>query len=128
MHVSWNLCGPVVHIPREVDPGVIIVIEDAFIRKFLHCALERAGFRAVEMEALAAADFVRSGGAPVKALITNKPEVCVQWASGIPLVYTTSCPGPDAMQGFTRGRVLQKPFHAHQLLDALNEVGSAVVR
>jgi hypothetical protein len=115
-------------MPREVDPGVILVIEDAFIRKFLSCALARAGFLPVEMEVPAAADFVRSGGVPVKALITNKPEVCVEWASGIPLVYTTSCPDPDAMRGFTRGRVLQKPFHAHQLLDALNEVGSAVVR
>jgi hypothetical protein len=111
----------------EVDPGVIIVIEDLFIRKFLRCALARVGFRTVEMDAPAARDFVRDG-AHVKALITNKPEVCVDWASEIPLVYTTSCPDPDAMRGFTRGLVLQKPFHAHQLVEALEGVGSIVVR
>jgi len=114
-------------MPREVSPGVVLIIEDAFIRKFLRCALARAGFRPLELEAPVAADFLRSGGAPVKALITNKPQACVEWASQIPLVYTTSCPDPDATRGFTRIRVLQKPFDAHQLLEAVNEVGSAVV-
>jgi len=112
----------------EVDSGIVIVIEDVFIRKFLRCALARAGFSPVEMDVLAAADFVRSGGAHVKALITNKPAACVAWASAIPLVYTTSCPDPAAMRGFRRGRILQKPFHAQQLLEALQAVGSVVVR
>jgi hypothetical protein len=112
----------------EIDHGVVIVIEDAFIRKFLRCALARAGFCSVEMETHAAAEFVRSGAAYVKALITNKPEACVDWASQIPLVYTTSCPDSIAMRGFTRARVLQKPFHAQQLVEALEDVASAVVR
>ena len=110
------------------DPGVILVVEDPFIRKFLRCALTRAGFTSVELEVEAAREFVRSGESPVKALITNQPAAFHEFAHHIHLVYTTSCPDPEALRDFDHARILQKPFHAGQLLEALQEWPASVIR
>jgi hypothetical protein len=111
----------------ELDSGVVVIVEDPFIRKFLRSVLNRAGQPAIEVEGQAGVDLVRSGELPIKALITNTPELFRTVAGQCPLIYTTSCPDPEATLGFAHCRVLQKPFHAGQLLAALHEVSGVVI-
>lgn len=112
----------------QLNSGVILITEDAWICKFLCTALARAGYRTVELDAPRAVNLIHKGELPVRALITNTPAAFRAVAGQIPLVYTTSCPDPEATQGFGQCLVLQKPFHAGQLLQALDEVSDLVIR
>jgi hypothetical protein len=111
----------------QPDSDVIVIVEDPWIRKFLSKALDRAGYRAVELAASDAAERLRSGELHVKALITNTPSAFRPVAGQFPLIYTTSCPDPKETEGFRQCCVLQKPFHAGQLMDALHEVCDVVI-
>lgn len=111
----------------QPDSGVVLIVEDPWICKFLGSVLARAGHRTVEADAQHGVDLVRSGEVNVKALITNTPAAFRAVAEKVPLVYTTSCPDPEATQGFRQCRVLQKPFHAGQLLEALHQVNDGLL-
>jgi len=110
----------------QLDSGLVVIVEDSFIRAFMRTVLTRAGHRAAEVDPRDVANLI-SSGQHVKALITNTPAAFRSVAASIPLVYTTSCPDPEATDGFEHCRVLQKPFHAGQLLDALEEVSAPVL-
>lgn len=92
----------------------------------MRTVLTRAGHRTAEVDVREGMNLL-SSGEHIKALITNTPAAFRSIAASIPLVYTTSCPDPEATQGFQHCRVLQKPFHAGQLLDALKEVSVPVL-
>jgi hypothetical protein len=111
----------------QEDSGLVVIVEDPFIRSFLRTLLTRAGHRTVELSPQQGVDLVGSGKVHVKALITNTPELFRSVAGELPLIYTTSNPDPDATQGFAQCHVLRKPFQAGQLLDALNEVSATVI-
>jgi len=109
------------------NSGVVVIVEDPFICKFLSAVLARAGCRAVEAAPQDGFKLICSGEFPVKALITNTPQIFQAFAGQFPVIYTTSCPDPEATRGFPQCRILQKPFHAGQVLEALNEVGDLVI-
>ncbi|MDR3701185.1 MAG: hypothetical protein P4L56_16175 [Candidatus Sulfopaludibacter sp.] len=109
-----------------LDSGLVVIVEDSFIRAFMRTVLTRAGHRTAEVDVREGMNLL-SSGEHIKALITNTPAAFRSIAASIPLVYTTSCPDPEATQGFQHCRVLQKPFHAGQLLDALKEVSVPVL-
>ncbi|HWD00244.1 MAG TPA: hypothetical protein VG456_25975 [Candidatus Sulfopaludibacter sp.] len=106
-----------------VDTGVIVIVEDPFIRRYLRSILTRAGLRTMEAEECAAVDLVRSGEVRVAVLITNDPRAFREFAADCALIYTSSSPESTMVEGFERCRILQKPFHADELLKALREVG-----
>jgi len=110
----------------ELDRSVVVIVEDPFIRKLLRSVLTRAGHRTVEVGVQQGIELLRGGEVHIKAVITNSPEAFRSYAADFPLIYTTSSPDPEALKGFRRCRVLQKPFDGTQLLQALNEVGDAV--
>jgi hypothetical protein len=110
-----------------MESGVVLIVEDRFICTYLRSVLTRAGYRAVEAEHRTAVSLIHSGEVPVKAIITNAPETLQAEASRLPLIYTTSCPNPDATEGYRCYRILRKPFQPADLLDALREVCAAVV-
>jgi len=111
----------------EVDAGLVVIVEDPFIRRFLRSVLTRAGHRSVELGPQQGVELVRAGEVHIKAVITNCPETFRCCGAEFPLIYTTSCPDPEVLKGFPRCRVLQKPFDGSQLLQALNEVGDRVI-
>jgi len=112
----------------QQDPGLIVIIEDPFIRNFLRTVLKRAGHNTVAVGAQEGLDLVSSGKSRITAVITNTPKLFRAVAGRFPLIYTTSCPDPEEMRGFENCCcVLQKPFQPGQLLEALNEVSAAVI-
>jgi len=106
----------------ESVAGVIVIVEDPFITKFLHSALSRAGESAISLSPKSAMEFMDAAKTPVRALITNTPQMFRPHAGQFPLIYTSSCPVPEAVDGFPVNRTVRKPFHAAQVLDAIHEV------
>jgi hypothetical protein len=111
----------------EQDSGLIVIVEDPFLCNFMRSVLTRAGFSSVGLEAGEAVNLIRSGQLHITALITNAPQAFREVIGPIPLIYSTSCPSPDATAGIGHWRVLPKPFQAAKLVQVLHEVSASVL-
>ena len=100
----------------------IVVVEDPLVQRFVCSVLESVGQAAVECDARNAIDLVSSGN--VKLLITNTPQLFERFAHQLLLVYMAQCPDPDLASPFRECRILQKPFRARQLLQAVGEIAA----
>src|SRR5580700_3003154 len=105
--------------------GVIVIIEDPFIRRFVRTVLGRSGHRVMESEAKDALQLAAEGPGSVKLLITNKPGIFERLQPSVPILYLSTFPDWELAARFSNLRVLQKPFHANELLDAVGEVTTA---
>jgi DNA-binding response OmpR family regulator len=104
--------------PRS-SSGVIVIVEDPFIRRFVRSVLGRSGHEVMETDAHDAYKLAAEGPGSVKLLITNKPDVFEHLEPMIPILYLAASPDWELAGRFRNLRVLQKPFHAHELLDAV---------
>ena len=104
--------------PRS-NSGVIVIVEDPFIRRFVRSVLERSGHDVMESDAQDAYKLAANGSASVKLLITNKPDIFEHLEQTLPMLYLASCPDWELASRFSNLRVLQKPFHAQDLLEAV---------
>ena len=89
--------------------------------------LARAGQPSVATDPQSALELLSTGKIHVLALVTNTPEKFRAFGATLPLIYTTSCPDPDAARGFQVSYVLQKPFDGPRLLDAFHQVSDLVI-
>ena len=104
------------------DVGMIVVVEDPFIRAYLRTALARQGYGVVGADPISAARMLRSGETPVALLITNSPSDFLEFAGTTPLLYLSGSPNPDLVAPFSSCRTLQKPFHPDDLIRAVKEL------
>jgi CheY-like chemotaxis protein len=108
--------------------GVIVIVEDPFIRRFVRSVLARLGHSVMESDEQDALKLAAEGPGSVKLLITNKPHVFERLDPTLPILYLAATPDWDLASRFTNLRVLRKPFHAHELLEAVVAVTEDVVR
>lgn len=104
------------------DSGVIVVVEDPLISRFVGKVLQRAGYPVLELDPQPALNATRNGEIRVKMLITNIPHVFAASAADVPLLYLAAEPNYFLTEGFRELRVLQKPFLPAQLLGMVNEM------
>ncbi len=102
--------------------GVIIVVEDASIRRLVKNVLGREGHDVIESDAQQALRLVETGEAPVKLLITNRPQAFAHLDGFVPVLYMASTPDWELASRMRRLRVLQKPFRTKDLLQAVGEI------
>ena len=107
--------------------GVIVIVEDPFIQRFVRSVLGRSGHHVMESDALDAYKLAAEGPGSVKLLITNKPDVFEHLERTVPILYLAASPDWELASRFSNLRVLQKPFHAHELLEAVGAVTAAGV-
>jgi DNA-binding response OmpR family regulator len=102
--------------------GVIVIVEDPFIRRLVRSVLGRSGHDVVESDAQEAFRLAARGPGFVKLFITNKPDVFEHLEHTVPILYLSASPDWDLASRFKNLRVLAKPFHASELLEAVTEV------
>jgi hypothetical protein len=105
-----------------LQPGVIVIVEDPSISRLVKNVLRREGRQVVVTDAQQALTLMEQGDSQVKLLITNRPHAFTGLDGFVPVLYLTSAPDWD-LAARTRGlRVLQKPFHTKDLVEAVGEI------
>ena len=106
------------------DAGVILIVEDPSICRLVKSVLQRQGREVVEIDEPQALHMLECGETPVRLLITNRPQAFERLAGAVPTLYLASAPDWE-LAARTRGvRVLQKPFHAKDLIEAVGDITS----
>jgi hypothetical protein len=106
--------------------GAIVIVEDPFIRRLVRSVLGRSGLEIIESDAQEAYKLAARAPGFVKLFITNKPDVFEHLEDAVPILYLAASPDWDMASRFKKLRVLQKPFHARELLEAVTEVTNPV--
>jgi DNA-binding response OmpR family regulator len=94
-------------------------VEAPIVQKFLRAVLEREGYESVEADPQSALEMMKVPGPGVGLVITNSPGMFLPFADHVPLIYIAACPDLDLAARFRSCRVLQKPFHPTELLEAV---------
>jgi DNA-binding response OmpR family regulator len=105
---------------------MIVIVEDPFIRRFIRSVLGRSGHTVMESDAQKAVNLASEKPDAVKLVITNKPDVFEHLEHSVPIIYLAASPDWDLASRFSNLRVLQKPFHAHELLEAVDAMTGAL--
>jgi hypothetical protein len=109
-------------MPTRTGSGVIVVVEDPFVRNFLRTLLERQGYKVVPGEVPHGLAALRDGGQKVRLLITNVPAAFTEFADRVPLLYLAALPDPNLASVYRNSRVLSKPFRPADLLVLVQEL------
>lgn len=107
--------------------GAIVIVEDPFIRRMVRSVLRRSGYRVMELGEKDALKLAAEGRGSVKLVITNQPHLFEGLDSAIPILYLATLPDWDLASRLTNLRVLRKPFHAHELLEAVGAATEDIV-
>jgi hypothetical protein len=59
--------------------------------------------------------------------LTNIPREFLAFSGRIPLLYLAAAPDPELAARFQSCRMVRKPFHAGELIEALDELEAAAV-
>ena len=102
--------------------GMIVIVEDPSIRRLLKNVLERVGHCVMESDTRRVIRLVKSREAAVKLLITNLPEAFSEIEGAVPILYLASSPDWELVRRSRGVRVLQKPFHTKELLEAVDAI------
>jgi CheY-like chemotaxis protein len=111
----------------ETISGVILVVEDPFIQRYVRRILDHLPCAVVEAEAQRGAELV-AADTGIRLVITNNPQAFAASAERIPLLYTATFPDMDLASRFRSCRVLPKPFLPEDLLRAVQALTSAAAR
>ncbi len=119
---------PVPPVAAE-QPGSarILVAEDSFVSSFLRTVLQKHGHKVVTGDAARASELIRQGSVVADIVITNQPEVFLEFAPILPMLYIAASPDPELASQFPICRVLRKPFHNDELLAAVEQLADSVV-
>ena len=109
-------------MPTGTGSGVIVVVEDLFVRNFLRTILERRGYKVLPGEVRHGLTVLRDGSLEVRLLITNVPAAFNEFADRVPLLYLAALPDPSLAAPYRNSRVLSKPFHPEDLLALVQEL------
>ena len=88
--------------------------------------LQKHGHKVVIGDAARASELLRQGMA-ADMVITNQPEVFLEFARILPMLYIAASPDPELASQFSICRVLRKPFHNAELLAAVEQLAESVV-
>jgi hypothetical protein len=108
------------------NPGLIMIVEDPFVRRYVKRVLGRGGHEAVETDPGQALKMVRDNPLNIKLVITNKPGLFRSFAKELSVLYLAAFPDPAQTSGFREVRVLRKPFRAEDLLHAVGEMARSL--
>ena len=97
----------------------ILVVEAPIVQKFVRVVLEREGYQPVDAIPQSALELLKQSPSAVGLVITNAPGIFLPFAEQVPLIYLAACPNLDLAARFRSCRVLQKPFHPAELLEAV---------
>jgi len=106
--------------------GTVMVVEDLFISNLIRTLLVRGGFHVVRVGAQHAIEMLKAGENPVDLVITNTPNLFLPFRDRIPMLYLAATPDLDLAARFHACRVLRKPFHAAQLIEAVGELAGSL--
>ena len=106
----------------KTGSGVILVVEDPFVRSFLRTVLERHGYKVLPGDVRHGLAALRDRNQEVRLLITNVPAAFTEFASRVPLLYLAALPDPSLASRYRNSRVLSKPFHPGDLLALVQEL------
>ena len=109
-------------LPEHPSSARILVAEDPFVSSFLRTVLQRHGFEVVIGEALRASELLSQGEVGADLLITNQPELFLDLAGTVRLLYIAATPDADLASRFANCRVLRKPFRNDDLLAAVEDL------
>ena len=102
--------------------GVILIVEEPSISRLVKNVLRREGREVLVADPEQALALMAQSDSRVKLLRTNRPHAFEQMDGFVPVLYLASAPDWD-LAARTRGlRVLQKPFHARELVEAVGEI------
>ncbi len=113
-------------ISRDSDAAVVLV-EDAFIRRYIHAVLATREPSLVDADAAYAIELLRSGERKVALLITNRPQDFDVFAGELPILYLAAQPDPIVAAGFRECRMLRKPFTPAELSAAVTAMIDHIV-
>lgn len=104
----------------------VLVTEDPFVSSFLRAVLQRFGYEVVIADAERAVALVRRG-AGVDVVITNRPDLFLEFAQTVHLLYIAASPDMDLAAQFPDCRALRKPFRNDELLAAVDKLAHPVL-
>ena len=102
--------------------GRLLVVEDPFVRSFVHSYLSRQGYDVVDADVEQGLALLREPDSPIRLLITNQPQPFAEAGHVIPLIYVAASPDESLVGSFSRWRTLEKPFQPSQLLHLVEEM------
>jgi CheY-like chemotaxis protein len=94
----------------QTGRGLVLIVEDPLIQRFVGGILKRGGRLVVEADGDGALQILRAGETAVALLITNQPARFLDFAGTLPLLYFAAFPDPALADRFHRCRMLRKPF------------------
>lgn len=112
---------------REDHQARILVAEDPYINSFLRTVLQRRGYKVATGEPYQSSELMRSGVLTAEMVITNTPQAFLPYSDSLPLLYIAATPDRDLASRFHNCRVLRKPFHNSELLEAVEELSRFVI-
>jgi hypothetical protein len=124
---SQSSPAPPALLPQHTGSASILVAEDPYIGNFLRAILQKYGYKVVIIEAARARESLRDGTVAVDIVITNRPEVFLEFAETLPMLYTAANPNYELVSTFHLCRVLHKPFRNEELLEAVEALAGSVV-
>jgi hypothetical protein len=100
-----------------------VIVEAPIVQRFLRAVLEREGYEPLEAAPQSAVELIKLSKPGVDLVITNSPGIFLPFADEVRLIYIAACPDLDLAARFRNCRVVQKPFHPAELLDAVRCLG-----
>jgi DNA-binding response OmpR family regulator len=105
-----------------VDGRRVLVVEDPLVRRLIHGILTRGGYTVEQAEPRRALELLRDPAQKFDLLITNVPQLFVEFASCLPVLYVAASPDAEWVATFARCRALHKPFHPLELVELTREL------
>ena len=102
--------------------GVVMVVEDPSVCRLVKTVLKRHGREVVAAEARRAAQWIENSDTPVQLLITNEPQAFDGLDRSVPILYLASDPDWNFVSSHESLTVLEKPFHPHELVEAVERI------
>jgi hypothetical protein len=103
----------------------LIVVEDVLISKLVRSVLQKKGRSAVVATPAEATELLRAPESITRILVTNTPDLFLEFAESVPLLYLTSSPTLQLQYAFRNCRVVRKPFVPNDLVKAIDELAAA---
>ena len=109
-------------LPAAPSCARILVAEDPFVSSFLRTVLQRHGHEVLVGAPSRASELLRHGEVAADLVITNEPDLFLDLADKVRLLYVAATPDVDLAARFAKCRVLRKPFRNEDLLSAVEEL------
>ena len=100
--------------------GTVLVVEDPLVSKLVRTVLQRHGYVVKLASPEEAANLLASPDSRVGVLVTNAPDLFLEFSERVSLLYLTSSPDLLMEYAFRSCRVVVKPFAPQELVHAVS--------